>query len=208
MTLHCVAAKSESCSRFCQRALRCKCRGLIEMTEEVVARRKCILWFITPRLRRRKRHRILERVQGGSEMDQEKAMAAEVLPRLQHGHSEHVWPLPWLGAAWQHVIHPSLFQVHRTLLSSRLVSILVGYHCSPGRLSDHPAVLLYLNWWAPLGCTGITGHSGLPVSLSCSSVSQSAGRCPCRGHSCTPEGEREGTGGTAVTGRGPLCPSP
>lgn len=65
MTLHCVAAKSESCSRFCQRALRCKCSG---MTEEVVARRV----FYDSSHQDYEDSWFLERVQGGSEMDQER----------------------------------------------------------------------------------------------------------------------------------------
>lgn len=69
-------------------------------------------------------------------------------------------------------------------------------------------MLLYLNFLVPLGCTGTTGHSGLPVFLNHSSESQSAGRCPYRVHSCNQEVEHEETGGKAVTGQGPPGSSP
>lgn len=69
-------------------------------------------------------------------------------------------------------------------------------------------MLLYLNFLVPLGCTGTTGHNGLPVFLNHSSESQSAGRCPYRVRSCNQEVEHEETGGKAVTGQGPPGPSP
>ena len=94
-----------------------------------------------------------------------------------------------------------LVSLYRLLSSRRLtcLNLLVT-------LPDQ-AELPYLNSSSPLCCTGTAGHSGLPVSLSCGSVFQSAGRFPCRVRSCSQGEEHGGTPGKAVKGRGRPCPS-